>query len=214
MDASAVDWDCLGAADNAAAVQDINGDGIVQVTDHLGHDDWSNLDLRFQCARGANFADEPSMDEGTAATLGLLLQPWDARIDVVPGCAANPVPTGGGGGVDVVLFGDPGWDSPDLVPARATFMQAPIRRVEVYDVDGDGQLDHRMHFDADQFRIEAGAAVSYFQVRLADSRVLTAMEPILGVAELDDPDGDGVDALCDQCPDSPPGAAVGDDGCP
>lgn len=211
-----VDWDCRGDPGVPAGLiaQDVDQDGVIG-PDMVGSFEWVDLNLQFQCGRQGHFVDsEEAPGPETLAKQGLLLSPWDARVDVLPGCAADAVQADGVGSVEVVLFGDPRWAGPDLDPSYTRFMGAPIRALRRMDVDGDHRIDFRMRFDAADMNIGPTATVGYFTARLDDSRPLKADIPIAGAPAWIDGDDDGIGDPCDACPATIAGTVVGDDGCP
>lgn len=185
-----------------------------------GHDDWNHLDYAFQCMSGfgQQLAPPPELqndlNEDELRAARVLLPTLVVPIDVVPGCAANPVVPGGWGTVSVAVLSQAGFDPATLDPAALTFAGASSVGSQLMDLNGDRVAELILEYPMADLLLAPGATEAVLTGTLPSSQAVFGVDLVTVVSSLVDSDRDGVTDPCDLCPGTPPRTPVGSDGCP
>ena len=142
----AIDWDCDGDPSGAGVSADINGDLSSSLLS--SHDDWSTLDLAFQCtpAFGPGRPPDPSVSKIEVSVPELydnrlLLPMLTITMDIAPGAASNLIQLGAPDLVGVAVLGAADFDTSDIDTATLRFAEAAAVGTALADINTDGFAD-------------------------------------------------------------------------
>jgi len=214
---SGIDWDCVRPLDGDVE-KDLNNKTNASPGEQLdGHDDWSNLDMAFQCRGGFSDGDAPKdtfhddeleLDVDTVEELGLMRELVEVELDVMPGCASNPLALDGST-LEVLVYGQDELGVDELDQETLVFALASPDSVNIADVDADGLDDLTMVFDNSELQLVTDSDSVMFTAWTSDGSYTVQGEAPIQVVS----DAAASTDICDNCPDDPTGDSDLDEVC-
>ena len=208
---SGLNWDCTGGLTAGAQSLNISGGAADQLLQ--GYDDWGHVDYQMYCG-ATNDWDDSAASHQNLPSVARYASERLVQVDVAPSCAANAVSIDDDFPVQAVLMGEASWGLEEVDRGTLRLGGARASRLEVDDIDGDGHDDLRMWFrPSSMLLLDMMSTDLFFNGVVGDFELMLAA-PMVDPGDWADADGDRVVDPCDACPATPPGTAVGDNGCP